>query len=120
MPLHPSDAIIRTQKGAEGVVESRWLIAEGESTMFFELRRYKIRPGQMEGWIRLFEDHIMPFQTSQGMTILGSFQGEDDPETWVWIRRFENEAERERLYKAVYESDHWKNEIAPKIPDLMD
>ena len=88
--------------------------------MFFELRRYKIRPGQMEGWIRLFEDHIMPFQTSQGMTILGSFQGEDDPETWVWIRRFESEAERERLYKAVYEDDHWKNDIAPQIPDLMD
>jgi quinol monooxygenase YgiN len=88
--------------------------------MFFELRRYKIRPGQMNAWIRVFEDEILPFQTEKGMTILGSFQGEDDPETWVWIRRFESEAEKERLYKAVYESDHWKNVIAPKIPDLMD
>jgi hypothetical protein len=38
---------------------------------------------------------------------------------YVWIRRFESEAERERLYKAVYESDHWKNYIAPQVPDML-
>jgi len=38
----------------------------------------------------------------------------------VWIRRFENEAERKRLYDAVYQSDYWKNEIAPKVPTLID
>jgi len=27
---------------------------------------------------------------------------------------------RAALYKAVYESDHWKKEIAPRIPDLLD
>ena len=30
------------------------------------------------------------------------------------------EAQREALYKAIYESDHWKKEIAPRIPDLLD
>jgi hypothetical protein len=38
----------------------------------------------------------------------------------VWIRRFENEGERKRLYELVYQSDYWKNEIAPKVPTLID
>jgi hypothetical protein len=54
------------------------------------------------------------------MVIAGSFRGEEDPSVWVWLRRFESEAERERQYKEVYESDHWKNNIAPKIPSLID
>jgi hypothetical protein len=32
------------------------------------------------------------------------------------MRRFENEAEREALYKAVYDSDHWEEKIAPRVP----
>ena len=36
------------------------------------------------------------------------------------MRRFESESERERLYKAVYESAHWKEKIAPRVPDCLD
>ena len=35
-------------------------------------------------------------------------------------RRFESEAQREKLYEAVYESDRWKNEILPLITEVMD
>jgi hypothetical protein len=38
---------------------------------------------------------------------------------YVWTRRFESE-EEQRLYKAVYESDHWKNNISPKGGELID
>ena len=38
----------------------------------------------------------------------------------MWLRRFESEAEREALYKAVYESDFWKNEMSPKVGELLD
>jgi hypothetical protein len=38
----------------------------------------------------------------------------------VWIRRFENEEEAERLYKEVYESDYWKTEIKPAADDMLD
>ncbi len=88
--------------------------------MLFELRQYKIRDGQQENWVRLMEDEVIPFQVAQGMVVLGSFTGEDDDSVYVWIRRFEDEAERERLYKAVYESDHWRDNIAPLIPKMMD
>ena len=88
--------------------------------MFYELRQYKVLDGQMDNWIKLFEEEILPFQVSKGMVISGCFRGEEDPSVWVWIRRFESQAERDRLYKEVYESDFWKNNIAPQIPALLD
>ena len=81
--------------------------------MLFELRQYKVKPGQQATWVKLMEEEIIPFQTAKGMVILGSFVGEQDDSVYVWLRRFEDEAERERLYKAVYESDHWQQKIAP-------
>ena len=62
------------------------------------------------------EEEIIPFQVKMGMVILGSFVGEEDQSVYVWIRRFENEGERKRLYDAVYQSDYWKNEISPRVP----
>jgi hypothetical protein len=91
-----------------------------EAVMFFELRQYVIRPGQQEKWVKCMEEEIIPFQVKMGMVILGSFVGEDDPSVYVWIRRFESEQERKRLYDAVYQSDYWKNEIGPKVGTLID
>ena len=72
--------------------------------MIFELRQYHIRPGQREKWVKCMEEEIIPFQVKMGMVILGSFVGEEDESVYVWIRRFESEAERKRLYDVVYQS----------------
>ncbi len=88
--------------------------------MLFELRQYKIKPGQRDAWVRLMDDEIIPFQVSKGMAVLGSFVGEEDESVYVWIRRFKDEAERERLYEEVYQSDYWRDEIGPRIPEMMD
>jgi NIPSNAP len=87
---------------------------------FYELRQYEVRPGKMEDWLTLMEEEIIPFQVSKGMVIGGSFRGESDDTVYIWIRRFESEAERERLYAAVYESDLWKTSIAPRVAKLID
>ncbi len=87
---------------------------------FFELRQYKVRPGRMENWLNLMEGEIIPFQVSKGMAVIASFRGEADDSLYFWIRRFESEAERVRLYEAVYETDFWKYEMAPVIKDLLD
>ena len=39
---------------------------------------------------------------------------------YVWLRRFESEAQREAMYQAVYESDYWKTQIAPRVPEYLD
>ena len=87
---------------------------------FYELRQYKVLPGKMDEWVRIMEEEIIPFQVSKGMVICGSFRGEEDESCYVWIRRCESEAEREKLYAAVYESDYWKNDMAPRVPDYLD
>ena len=87
---------------------------------FYELRQYKVLPGKMNEWVKIMEEEIIPLQVSKGMVICGSFSGETDDSVYVWLRRFESEAEREALYKAVYESDHWKTKIGPRVPDYLD
>lgn len=88
--------------------------------MFFELREYRTLPGQRENWVKFMEEEIIPFQVSKGMVILGSFTGEEEDDLYIWIRRFESEAQREKLYEAVYQSDRWVNEIGPKVPEMLD
>ena len=88
--------------------------------MFFELREYRTLPGERENWVNFMEEIIIPFQVSKGMVILGSFIGQEEDDLYIWVRRFEDESEREELYEAVYESDVWKNDIDPKIPAMVD
>lgn len=88
--------------------------------MFFELRQYRTLPGQRDNWVRFMGEVVIPFQVSKGMVIVGSFVGEKEQDLYVWIRRFESESERERLYEAVYQSDEWLNNTAPKIPEMLD
>ncbi|HZT89981.1 MAG TPA: NIPSNAP family protein [Stellaceae bacterium] len=87
---------------------------------FYELRQYKVRPGKMDEWVRIMEQEIIPFQVSKGMVICGSFRGETDDSVYIWLRRFESEAQREALYKEVYESEFWKTTIAPRVGDYLD
>ncbi|MEM7252514.1 MAG: NIPSNAP family protein [Pseudomonadota bacterium] len=87
---------------------------------FYELRQYPIHAGKMDEWVKYMEEVIIPFQVSKGMVITGSYRGEDDDTVYVWTRRFESEDERKALYAAVYESDFWKNDVAPKVPTMID
>ena len=87
--------------------------------MFYELRQYQTSPGKRDEWVRYMEEVIIPFQVSKGMVIAGSFVDEEHEDSYVWIRRFESEAQCEQLYAAVYDSDQWKNEIAPPVGELL-
>lgn len=88
--------------------------------MLFEFRHYTCRPGKRDEWVDFMERVVIPFQVSKGMVILGSFRGEEDESSYYWIRRFKDEDERKALYEAVYQSETWKNEIGPKVPELID
>jgi hypothetical protein len=87
--------------------------------VFFELRQYRVKDGRREDWVRFMEQEIIPFQISKGMVVSGSFTSPEQPDLYVWLRRFESEEERKRLYEAVYESDHWKNDIAPHCQEML-
>lgn len=88
--------------------------------MLYELRQYRVKKGKMKQWLRLMEEEIMPFQVSQGMVIPAGFTAPKEADLYVWLRRFKNDAEKKRLYRKVYQSDHWKKVLAPKIDAVLD
>ena len=88
--------------------------------MFFELRQYRIKDGKRDRWVKLMEEKIIPFQVSKGMVFVGSFVSMDEPDLYIWIRRFESEQEAERLYEEVYQSDYWRTEIKPSADEMLD
>jgi hypothetical protein len=70
--------------------------------------------------VRFFHEHIDQLQKSMGMVIHGQWIAEHEDDRFVWFLQFESEPERVRLYAEVYESDHWKNDVAPHIPAMLD
>jgi hypothetical protein len=88
--------------------------------MLFELRQYRTKPGQREKWAKFMDEVIIPYQIAKGMVIVASYVGEAEEDLYVWIRRFDDEGERVRLYKEVYENDYWQKEISPQVGDMID
>lgn len=84
-----------------------------------ELRQYRVLPGRRDEWVKLMDEVVVPFQIAKGMVIIGTFIADEDPDLYVWIRRFENEDERQQLYAAVYESEELKSDIAPRTAALL-
>jgi hypothetical protein len=88
--------------------------------MLFELRRYLARPGKRDELVRLMDEEIIPFQISCGVVVVGSFVDEENPDVYIWIRRFDDEAHRQRTYLAVYESPEWVNGFKDRVGALID
>ena len=82
---------------------------------FYEIREYVVREGKMASWLKMFDEEILPFQVARGMVVAGIFSGEEDDTVFFRIRRFDDEAHREALYKAVYEDPIWKDDIGPRV-----
>ena len=87
--------------------------------MIFELREYDIHPGMMENWLKLMQEHIHPFQTQHGVAFIASFVVVDNPNKYIWIRRYSDQSERERITNDIYESAHWKEKIKPLINEML-
>jgi hypothetical protein len=87
--------------------------------MFYEIRRYQTVPGRRDEWVRYMESVVIPYQQSKGMTITASFVDEEDPDGYVWIRRFDNEAQRVALYAATHDDPRWTDDIFPTVAGLL-
>jgi hypothetical protein len=94
-------------------------INKKEYDLFFELREYQIKDGQLARWIQFMDEVLIPFQVSKGMIVLGSWSIEAENK-YIWIRRFENEEERIALYAAAYKNDTWEKELLPLVNEMLD
>lgn len=74
----------------------------------FELRRYRLRPGQREALVALFEREFVETQEEAGMTLHGFYRDEADPDAFVWMRSFPDMARRATALASFYGGDAWK------------
>jgi hypothetical protein len=87
--------------------------------MLYEIRRYQTRPGRRDAWVKYMTDVIIPFQVSKGVSVIATFVTNDNPDGYLWIRRFDNEQQRIALYTAVYESQRWTDELGPQCEQFL-
>jgi NIPSNAP protein len=70
--------------------------------MFYEIRTEYARPGRGAELAGYMDETVIPLHREMGMHVVGSFTVTGDEDTFVWIRRFEDAADRERVLDAVH------------------
>jgi hypothetical protein len=88
--------------------------------MIVEVRSYRIVPGRREEFIRLFESRAVPALRAHGMKVLGPLIDVENPNKFVWLRSFPSLEERDRMKKAFYGGDLWKNELEALAMPLLE
>lgn len=90
------------------------------SSPIYELRQYRTFPGRRDDLVRLMEEEVIPFQRQCGIDVVGTFIAADDPDLYVWIRRFNDFESRDRITKAIYGSDRWKRAFDGPLREMID
>ncbi len=87
--------------------------------MFYEIRRYQANPGMRDEWVRYFEGTVAPFQRKHGAVIPGMFTDENNPDIFIWLRVFRDDAHREQVNHDMHEDPEWFGTIAPPIKTIL-
>ncbi|TCR66474.1 NIPSNAP family protein [Bosea sp. BK604] len=73
----------------------------------FELRRYRLVPGQRETLIELFDREFVETQEAVGMSVVGQFRDLDKPDHFVWFRGFPDMERRKQALTGFYTGSVW-------------
>jgi len=84
-----------------------------------EVRIYTIHQGRREEFVKLYDEVLLPAQRQFGLEVLGQFISLDDDQTFIWLRRFDSQQERQRKWDEFYGSDLWRNQLGPRANPLM-
>ncbi|MBP2324761.1 hypothetical protein JOF56_005146 [Kibdelosporangium banguiense] len=71
--------------------------------MFYEIRTEHARSGLGTELARYMDETVIPLHQELGMHVVGAFTVIGDEDAFVWIRRFEDAADRERIVDAVHQ-----------------
>ncbi|ASP37716.1 hypothetical protein CHH28_03080 [Bacterioplanes sanyensis] len=90
-------------------------------TDLLELREYQIKPGQLDAFLQLMRDTILPYQRAQVMEVVftSHWCDEQGQDWFVWQRRYRDEAHRQQLFEQVY-NDWWIEHIRPQVFELIE
>jgi hypothetical protein len=70
-----------------------------------ELRRYRIKPGRMASWVAFFREAARENERTGSRVEYAGVDAETG--TFVWLRTFADEADRQARKSAFYDSDWW-------------
>jgi NIPSNAP len=85
-----------------------------------ELRRYALHPGARETLIELFDRELVETQEAVGMRVLGQFRDLDDPDSFVWLRGFDDMRTRKQALAAFYGGPVWKQHSRAANATMID
>jgi NIPSNAP len=85
-----------------------------------ELRRYALHSGARETLIELFDRELVETQEAVGMRVLGQFRDLDEPDSFVWLRGFDDMRTRERALGAFYGGPVWKRHARAANATMVD
>lgn len=88
--------------------------------MIVELRTYRTKPGQRARLLDIFRAKTMPEHARLGMPIVGPFLSIDDPDIFVFMRRFRDAATRDAMKAGFYEGALWKNELEGVMMPMLE
>jgi hypothetical protein len=88
--------------------------------MIVEVRRYRIKPGRRDEFIKFFESRSIPALHEYGMKILGPLVDVENPNAFVFLRGFPSLEARDSMKEAFYGSDLWKNELENIAMPMID
>src|SRR5471032_663591 len=73
-----------------------------------ELRQYTLHPNMLDGFIQMFEREFIETQEAVGITVIGHFRDQNDPNRFVWLRAFSDIPARAEALQAFYGGPVWK------------
>ncbi len=66
--------------------------------MRFQLRMYRVKPGEMGEWLREWREGVLPLRRAQGFSVVGPWVGREE-DLFVWLVGHEDlEAANEGYY----------------------
>lgn len=86
--------------------------------MLVQVRTYRIKPGQMEAFVALWRDHVVPARAAHGYEVLGAWNDPEDG-TFVWVVSHAAPDGWDAAEKAYYDSPE-RNGLPQNPADLMD
>ncbi|TWB20648.1 NIPSNAP protein [Nitrospirillum amazonense] len=112
--LMPADALplkvaLRAEAPAPKAKVSPTMVpAAAACCAVLELRQYTLKPGQRDALIDLFDRYFLTGQEAVGVRVVGQFRDLDDPDRFVWLRRFPDMPARTAGLAAFYGGPVWQ------------
>ncbi len=88
--------------------------------MIFEIRRYRLKPGKREDFIRFFETVNRPALRAAGLLVFGPMRDLEDPDVVHWLRAFPSMEERDRIKDTFYDGPVWEKEVEPVVMPMIE